>query len=134
MTHEFWKDRVEISKEGLTVEGLKKHLVDLCDLDYNGSNGEDYFKDITKQDYDELTSHNIDAKCIDERYCVSYLDYMWYRKTKDKTEEEIINNASSILESILQDNYEFGDYEFGLAEVVDTPTKIVVIIAHATYI
>lgn len=134
MNYGFGENRKHILKEDLSsVDKIKDCLYDLCDTDYNGTNGKDYFKTITKEVYDELKSHNLDVDYSYERYSVSNLDYMWYKLTKDKTESEIINNAASIMQDILQDNYEFGDYVFGIAEVVDTPTKIVVVIAYATY-
>lgn len=136
MKFEFWKDRVEIEKEGMTVETLKNCIFDLCDLDYNGSNGEDYFKDISKEEYDELKSHNYDVFCGDGIYSVSYLDYMWHKETKNLSEEEILSYASNIIESIIRDNYDNddSDYAFAVAEVVDTSKNIVVIIGYATYI
>lgn len=47
MNYVFGKERVSLKKEGLTSEKIKDFTLNLCDEDYNGSNGYDYFKEIS---------------------------------------------------------------------------------------
>lgn len=52
--HSFRKETKVINKKDLTVEELRRIISNITDSDFNGNNGEDYFKEISKEEYDVL--------------------------------------------------------------------------------
>ena len=85
-----------LKKEGLTAEILKEALLKMCDADYNGDNGEEYFISVKDKDGKELKMSEFEAAWLDE--------------TKDLDEADVIKNAVRISENILGDNYKIGNY------------------------
>lgn len=136
MNYTFGKEREELDKRGLTSDKLREFIVNLCDEDYNGNNGYDYYKKITEEEYIRMKDAGYDVAYEYEEYLASYFDYLWHSQTRLRSEEEILKDAAKIMENILKDNYDTDDcsYSFGLAEVVETEDKIVAIIGYADYI
>lgn len=79
----------------MTVENIKKAIKNLTDEDFNGNNGEDYYTSI-KINNDEVSMSELDAE--------------WLSVTAGKSDDEIINNACSIIERIVSSNYEEETY------------------------
>ena len=136
MGYSFCKERQELEKVGLTSDKLKDFIENLCDEDFNGNNGYDYYKEITEEEYIRMKDAGYDVEYENEEYLASYFDYLWYGQTRKRSEEEILKVASKIMENILKDNYDTDDcgYSFGLAEVVETEDKIVAIVGYADYV
>lgn len=136
MNYVFGKERVSLKKEGLTSEKIKDFTLNLCDEDYNGNNGYDYFKEITEEEYNRMKEAGYDVAYENESYLASYFDYLWHGQTRLRSEEEILRDAARIMENILKDNYDSDDcsYSFGIAEVVETQDEIVAIVGYADYV
>lgn len=116
MEHTFNSIKKTIEKEGLTLEKLKSELKDICDEDFNGSNGEDYF--ITAEDNkgNEIRKSRFDAE--------------WDTIVFDDTNP--ITDAHYIAETILEEAFSYDStyYLDSLVSVVDTPKSIVIAIAY----
>lgn len=135
--HSFGKETKVINKKDLTVEGLRRIIRNLTDSDYNGSNGEDYFKEISKEEYDILNEKGYTVSEYQEEFKVSHLDFMWNKCTeKFNSDEEILYSDKDIIQDILEDNYDGEDsyYEFSAVEVVEIENTIVVFLAYAEFI
>lgn len=136
MGYSFGKTRKELKKAGLTADKLKDFIIDLCDEDYNGNNGYDYFKEITEEEYNRMKDAGYDVAYENEIYLASYFDYLWHGQTRLRSEDEVLRDAARIMENILKDNCDSNDcsYSFGLAEVVETQDEIVAIVGYADYV
>lgn len=116
MSNHFNDKQVSILKKDLSAENLKKVIAELTDEDFNGNNGEDYFTEI-----------EVDGELVS----MSFLDASWLDMTEGKTEEEIINNACYIIETIVSDNYDDEEYyEDFIVRAIETIDSIVCIVAY----
>lgn len=111
----FHKNEISILKKDLSTENIKNIIVELTDEDFNGNNGEDYF-----------TTIEVDGELIS----MSHLDASWLDMTEGTTEEEIINNACSIIETIVSENYADGYYSGSIVRAIETIDSIVCIVAY----
>lgn len=115
----FSKDEYVLAKEGLSVDAIKEAIRNITDEDFNGNNGEDYFTEV-----------EIDGVEVS----MSQLEASWLEATKNKTEEEILKNACSIIESIVSSNYDDdGYYEGHLFRAIETKDSIVCLLAYSYY-
>lgn len=105
-----------IYKEGLTKDIFKEFLMNLCDEDFNGNNGEDYFVEVMDSDGNEILKSKFDA--------------IWDNLLEDVV--SIADEGWSIAEKILNEAYSYDtDYYINYTvEVVNTTDEIVIFVAY----
>lgn len=117
MSYDFETIDETIIKEGLHLDQLKMILHILCDEDFNGSNGEDYFIPATENGVKVLKSR---------------LDVSWEAALKKYPKD----NFAAIIEYVLNDAYSYDtEYYRGYSvNVIDTTDKIFVIVSYMSYV
>lgn len=116
MEYNFNSKRETIIKEGLTLKKLKNILKNICDEDFNGSNGEDYFIEIDGDNGEKIQKSRFDAE--------------WDAVVFDDTDP--CTDGHYIAETILEEafSYDSNYYLDNIVSVVDTPNSIVITIAY----
>lgn len=105
-----------IEKKGLTKDSFKQILMNLCDSDFNGDNGEDYFVESLDSNGNEVLKSKFDA--------------MWDNLVSDET--NVADKGWSIAERILTEAYSYDtDYYMDYSvEVFNTADEIIIFVAY----
>lgn len=122
MGYSFGSESKVIKKEELTLEEFKSTLRELCDEDYNGNNGEDYFTTVTD-------SNGVNFK-------ISHFDYAWGKAICDIDSDDIdMSKLANIAKSILIDNYDDGGYYYSdySVDVFDTIDSIIIVVSYMSH-
>lgn len=116
MDYSFGYNNEVISKENLNLEKIREILIDLCDEDYNGHNGEDYYIDVVDSNGNTKSVSKLDHA----------LDYAASKPNK-------FNTFASIIKYVLVDNYGDRPYSNSNVFVVDIKECIVVLISYIDF-
>lgn len=122
MGYSFGSDKRIIKKEGLTLEAFKLPLKELCDEDYNGNNGEDYFTTVTD--------------CNGVNFKISHFDYAWGKAIEGiDTSNLDVSKLVQVAKAVLNDNYDDGGYYYSdySVDVFDTTDFIIIVVSYMSH-
>lgn len=113
MNYSFGSKNEVVLKENLDLAKVKEILKDLCDEDFNGNNGEDYFvKDL------DSNGNKILVSALEKTFS--------YATSKPET----FDTFASIIKYVLEKNYGNDTYCDYNVHVVDTKESIVISISY----